>query len=210
MVDNVRRSARQDQETYWLACFGAHKERDLIDRLREYPFIAKAALRFSFNSGTLLLKIGETLGIDLITAVGYHLRGGEFLFLAESVKKAGLVLEADKNGQPLKSLEDPDGKVSYFSEVHEIREAGKRHLYLASFVNPYVVKVSIDDETASPVKPTRSAIPSKPAVKPAAAPTTTTTTKAPTKSTKTGAKATPKASPKPSGAKSSEKKKEEL
>lgn len=213
MVDNVRRSPRQDQETYWLACFGAHKERDRMDKMRQYPYITKAILRFSYNLGTLLMKIGEKTGIDAIIDFGYHVRGLEVLLIADPVKKAGLVIEADRNGTPIRSLQDPDGEVSFFSEVHEIREAGKRHLYLASFINPYVVKVTIDDEVASPVRSNAPpAPPSKPSAKPASSTTTTTTTKKPTKSAATAkptAKATPKVQAKPSGEKVSEKKKKQ-
>jgi sugar lactone lactonase YvrE len=184
MVDNVRRSARQDQETYWLACFGAHKEKDLFDEMRKYPFLSKAFVRFNYNLGALILKIGQTVGCNPMAEFGYHVRGGELVLLADPVKKAGMVLEADKNGKILKSLQDPDGKVSLFSEVHEIRQNGKRDLYLASFVNPYVVKVTIDDESATPVK-ARAAAP-KPDVKPAAPPTKTTA--APTTTTSTTTK----------------------
>lgn len=187
MVDNVRRSARQDQETYWLACFGAHKQRDLIDEMRNYPFISKAVVRFNFNLGTLIMKVGQTFAFDAITDFGYHVRGGELVLLLDPVKKAGMVLEADRNGQILKSLQDPQGKLSLFSEVHEVRKNGKRHLYLASFTNPFVVKVTIDDESATTAKAKSS--PSKPEVKPAAPPKKTvassTTTKKPTKSATT-------------------------
>lgn len=51
----------------------------------------------------------------------------------------GLVLEYDYNGTLLRSLQDPTGGVNHFSHV----EDDGTHLYLGSYINDFIAKVSI-------------------------------------------------------------------
>lgn len=120
-------------------------------------------MRFSFNTGSLLMKLGQLLGIRPLLKLGYPMRMGAFFMMAnKGYKKGGLVFEFDASGNILRSLQDPEGKLVNFSEVHEILEGSHRHLYIGSGHGNFVLRVTIDNEeleaaSTTPLEPTADA-----------------------------------------------------
>lgn len=141
--DNVRRSA-DTAETYWVALFsgrnGTHPH-FFMDSLQERPFTRKAIAQLVHNLGAALFWIGHSLSFHPLMDIGFKLKSG-FLF-ATSIAERGLVLEIDSRGNIIRSLHSPDKTVTALSEVRDVIEGGKRVLYLGSYYNYYLGRITL-------------------------------------------------------------------
>ena len=142
--DNVRRSADKNKETYWVALFsgrnGTHPH-FFMDSLQEKPFTRKAIAQVVHNLGAGIFWVGEALNYAPFMDLGYKLKSG-FLF-ATNIAERGLILEVDSKGTILRSLHSPDKRVTALSEVRDVIENGKRVLYLGSYYNYYLGRLTL-------------------------------------------------------------------
>lgn len=142
--DNIRRSARSDVETYWIAVFSPRTKKtpSSIDYYSERPFHRKFMITVYRIIGTLYNIIGAILNSDALVAEG-ELKSSLWSFVGPN--RRSMALEIDSKGNVINCLHSNDGYFGPISEIHdEIDENGRRTLYLGSFTNNYLGVLTLE------------------------------------------------------------------
>ncbi|GFW97097.1 adipocyte plasma membrane-associated protein [Trichonephila clavipes] len=105
--------------------------------LEEYTTLKRLYGRIHFIMGTLMVKISELVGSTAFKAFAYKFNRGDFLL--SLLRRHGIVMEFNENGEILRSFHSPDGSTSALSEARE----HEGFLYLGSFVNPYLGRLKL-------------------------------------------------------------------
>ncbi|GFS72023.1 adipocyte plasma membrane-associated protein [Nephila pilipes] len=134
--DNIRPSS---QGGYWVGFTSARNGTNplLSDIVAEYTTLKRLYGRFHFLIGSLLVKISEFVGNSAFKAFAYKFNRGDFLLAL--LRRHGIIMELDENGEILRSFHSPGGSTSALSEVRE----HKGYLYLGSFVNSYLGRLKL-------------------------------------------------------------------
>lgn len=142
--DNIRRSTRTDIESYWIGMFGAKTEVYLYEDLKNNsPFLFTMLIRSLYNFDALLKFLSDIIPrpyckhFDIPGSVGMKM-----LQLTNSVP--GLAIEVDTKGNILRSVQDPEGRITFLAEAREVIEGDYRVLYLGSYVNDYLGRVVLE------------------------------------------------------------------
>ena len=142
--DNIRRSRRTDIESYWIGMFGAKTEVYLYEEIRnQSAFLFTLLIRSLYNFHQLLTIISDILPkpyckyFDIPGSFGMKM-----LQVTNSVP--GLAIEVDTKGNILRSVQDPEGRITFLAEAREVIEGDYRVLYLGSYVNDYLGRVVLE------------------------------------------------------------------
>jgi len=149
LPDNIRRTARTDLETYWIAFYQTKAKEDFGDQALDTPYFTKALLRMVHNLGIGILKLGELSNCRYLEELGYQFRSGFILYSLNKELSEGLIMEVNSKGKILRALQDPHGKISHLSEVKDVMEGSERVLYLGSYVNPFLGRLVLPGETVT-------------------------------------------------------------
>lgn len=134
--DNIRPSPRGG---YWVALTSARNSTHqlIIDRLREYNLVTRLLVRAQHAIGSILMAITEIWPYPTFKEFAYKTKRGDILL--SLFRRHGIILELDKDGNILRSLQSPSGKTSDLSQVTE--HGG--YLYLGSFLNHYLGRLKL-------------------------------------------------------------------
>ncbi|XP_013792746.2 adipocyte plasma membrane-associated protein-like, partial [Limulus polyphemus] len=132
--DNIRPSKNGG---YWVAlCFGRHAgSPTLIDWLAPYPAIRTLVARLLHATGTVLHYFSQFVSSPAVKSCAHLVESGRFFF--SLMPRYGMVVELDKKGKIIRSLQSSDGQVAMLSEVLE----HNGNLYIGSFINPFLLKL---------------------------------------------------------------------
>ncbi|XP_076308523.1 adipocyte plasma membrane-associated protein-like, partial [Tachypleus tridentatus] len=132
--DNIRPSKNGG---YWVAlCFSRHAgSPTLNDRLAPYPAIRKLVARLLHVTGTILNYFSQFVSSPAVKNYVHLVESGKFLL--NLMPRYGMVVELDKNGKIIRSLQSSDDQVAMLSEVLE----HNKNLYIGSFINPFLLKL---------------------------------------------------------------------
>lgn len=121
----------------------AAKPNELDYYLRK-PLLRKLMCRLLHLFGNGIDFIGNIFDNSMIKEYGYNFKTGLVvmpMFLKDSY---GTVIEVDKNGKIITSLQAPDSTISLISEAREVRVNDKETiLYLGSFANNFIGKLNL-------------------------------------------------------------------
>lgn len=147
--DNLRRSARRDKETYWIAFYEAmnpEKPNHIANLSERNAKVTEVALRAFFNLGSIMMNVGSWFSFQPLIDMGFYTKTMQFHQKWDPLSK-GLAIEVDLDCNILRSVHSPDGKVKHLSEAREVIEAnGQSTLYLGSYYNNYLGEVSLDSK----------------------------------------------------------------
>ena len=141
--DNIGRSSSKE-ETYWIGIAiarNAQKPSFFYDNLAQYPKTKIVLLRLLYHFGTSIEWIGAIFNSDLIKELAFYIRTGNIII--DSMANYGLAIELNQSGQIIQSLHSPDGKTVLLSEVREVIQEGKKVVYLGSYLNNYLGRLTL-------------------------------------------------------------------
>ena len=142
--DNIRRSARKDKETYWIAFYDAvnpERPNPMTHALVKYPQITQVGLKALFNLGKVVMDVGEVFKFQPLIDLGFMIKTQLFHQKIDPFA-TGLAIEIDSRCDIVGSLQ---GKaVPLLSEVREVHESGRTVLYLGSYFNDFLGKITKD------------------------------------------------------------------
>jgi hypothetical protein len=149
--DNLRRSGRKDMESYWIAFYEAtnpEKPNYLISFAEKNPRLTEMVIRSLYNTGQILMDIGHILSFRPLINIGFYIKTTQFHQKWFDFYSKGLAIEIDVNCNILRSIHSPDGRITHLSEVREVLEpSGQSTLYLGSYYNDYIGKLTLNDKT---------------------------------------------------------------
>jgi sugar lactone lactonase YvrE len=142
--DNIRRSSDPQRETYWVALAMGRNVKNpsfAIDHLSGWPKVRKASMRLLHLIGSAFEYAGKILHFRLLTELGFKIKTGAIMFY--TITHYGLAVELDADGKIIQSLHSPDGRTTLLSEVREVIVGDKKVLYLGSYGNNYIGKMTL-------------------------------------------------------------------
>ena len=147
--DNLRRSARKDRETYWIAFYEAsnpEKPNHLVSFLEKNPRIVEFTSRLFFNVGKMVMDVGVMFSFQPLIDTGFYIKTTQFHQKFLDFSSRGLAIEVDINCNILRSIHSAEGRVTHLSEIREVLEGnGQSTLYLGSYYNDYLGKLTLHD-----------------------------------------------------------------
>lgn len=149
--EHLIRSLDKYQETYWLPVMNARNvsSPSMIDWLSDKPWIREEIMQNFTALGQKIEMLGSKWSNSNLERLGFRLRNLHFFYDEALTNDYGLVLELDANGRLLGSLHSIDGTNFRLSEVVEgpTENPYERILYIGSYVNPYILKLTIPNFT---------------------------------------------------------------
>lgn len=146
--DNIRRSSRPT-ETYWLALYEVYsvQQPNLATKLlKHHHYLIPYILRLSLNLGQLFNAVTPYVGNLIPTReIAYMFETGLIINKLGSSDSIGGAIEVDANGKIIRSVYSFDQKVSYLSEVREVKVDSSKFLFLGSYFNPFIAKVQVNE-----------------------------------------------------------------
>lgn len=145
------RSLDKYQETYWLPVVNARNvsSPSMIDWLSDKPWIREEIIQNFTALGQKIEVLGAKWTNANLEKLGFRLKNLHFFYDEAMANDYGMVLELDANGRLLGSLHSMDGANHRISEVVEgpTENSYERVLYMGSYVNPYILKLTIPNFT---------------------------------------------------------------
>lgn len=149
--EHLIRSLDKYQETYWLPVVNARNvsSPSMIDWLSDKPWIREEIMQNFTALGQKIEMLGSKWTNPNLERLGFRLKNLHFFYDEALTNDYGMVLELDANGRLLGSLHSMDGANFRLSEVVEgpTENPYERVLYIGSYVNPYILKLTIPNFT---------------------------------------------------------------
>lgn len=136
--DNIRRSARRDVETYWVAISAPRTKLSSLayDFYSDKPIMRKIVITCYQLIGSTIENFGELFGFAKLVENGLSIKTLQPFW--ETYHRS-LVIEIDAKGNVIRSLYSNDGYIHSISEVNdEIMENGQHIIRLGSYANDYL------------------------------------------------------------------------
>ena len=145
--DNIRRSSRPS-ETYWLGLYEVYDidQPNLAVKLLKYhPYLIPYIVRLSLNLGQLCRYVTPYIGDFIPTReLTYLFETGIMINKFRGENSIGGAVEIDANGEIIRSFYSFDQKVIHLSEAREVKVGSSKILFLGSYFNPYLAKLTIE------------------------------------------------------------------
>lgn len=121
----------------------------MIDWLSDKPWIREEIIQNFTALGQKIEVLGAKWANANLEKLGFRLKNLHFFYDEAMANDYGMVLELDANGRLLGSLHSMDGQNFRISEVVEgpTENSYERVLYMGSYVNPYILKLTIPNFT---------------------------------------------------------------
>lgn len=145
--DNIRRSSRPS-ETYWVALYEVYD----IDRpnlavklLKYHPYLVPYIVRLSLNLGQLFRYVDPYIGHLIPTReIVYMFETGIIINKIRGENSIGGAVEVNSEGEIVRGVYSYDSKVTHLSEVREVKVGSSKVLFLGSYFNPFMAKVTLE------------------------------------------------------------------
>ena len=141
---SIRRSSDPYRESYWVALAMGRNDKNpsfALDHLSGWPKTRKALLRALYTLGTVIEYAGKWTGFTTLTELGFKTKTGSLIY--HTITHYGMAVELDGEGKIIQSLHSPDGRTTLLSEVREVIVGDRKVLYLGSFSNNYIGKMTL-------------------------------------------------------------------
>ena len=149
--EHLIRSLDKYQETYWLPVVNARNvsSPSMIDWLSDKPWIREEIMQNFTALGQKMETLGSKWSNANLERLGFRLKNLHFFYDEAMSNNYGMILELDSNGRLLGSLHSMDGTNHRISEVVEgpTENPYERVLYMGSYVNQYILKLTIPNFT---------------------------------------------------------------
>ena len=121
----------------------------MIDWLSDKPWIREEIMQNFTALGQKIEMLGAKWTNSNLERLGFRLKNLHFFYDEALSNDYGMVLELDSNGRLLGSLHSIDGSNFRLSEVVEgpTENPYERVLYIGSYSNPYILKLTIPNFT---------------------------------------------------------------
>lgn len=121
----------------------------MIDWLSDKPWIREEIMQNFTALGQKIEMLGSKWSNANLERLGFRLKNLHFFYDEAMSNDYGLVLELDANGRLLGSLHSTDGNNFRISECVEgpTENPYERVLYMGSYVNQYILKLTIPNFT---------------------------------------------------------------
>ncbi|XP_023232279.1 adipocyte plasma membrane-associated protein-like [Centruroides sculpturatus] len=127
------------KNSYWVGLTSGRNasKPNLMDLTSQYPIIKKIFVEFLYFVGFLFRSISQFLYSERFKTLAFEIETGQIF--VPIIPNYGMIIEVNNDGEIIKSLHSPDGKMTYISEILEFQN----HLYLGSWRNNFLGKLKL-------------------------------------------------------------------